>query len=69
MTPRPIIQVLDNDGYAVFNREVQRKPIISEAVAYQMVSMLADVVDVGTGAAVQISGRALPCRGQDRHNR
>jgi penicillin-binding protein 1A len=51
--------VLDNDGYAVFNREVQRKPIISEAVAYQMVSMLADVVDVGTGAA-SISGRAPP---------
>ena len=69
VTPRPIIQVLDNDGYAVFNREVERKPVISEAVAYQMVSMLADVVDVGTGAAARIARRALPRRRQDRHDR
>jgi 1A family penicillin-binding protein len=64
VTPRPIIQVLDNDGYAVFNREVQRKPIISEAVAYQMVSMLADVVDVGTGAAVRTLGVRFPAAGK-----
>ena len=64
VTPRPIIQVLDNDGYAVFNREVQRKPIISEAVAYQMVSMLADVVDVGTGAAARSLGVRFPAAGK-----
>ena len=40
MTPRPIVQVLDNDGYAVLNRPVQRTLVLSEAVAYQMVSML-----------------------------
>ena len=62
--PRPIVQVLDNDGYAVFNREVQRKPILSEGVAYQMVSMLADVVDVGTGAAARSLGVRFPIAGK-----
>ena len=64
VTPRPIIQVLDNDGYAVFNRDVERKPVISEAVAYQMVSMLADVVDVGTGAAARSLGVRFPAAGK-----
>jgi 1A family penicillin-binding protein len=64
VTPRPIIQVLDNDGYAVFNRDVQRKPVISESVAYQMVSMLADVVDVGTGAAARSLGVRFPAAGK-----
>ena len=62
--PRPIVQVLDNDGYAVFNREVERKPVLSEAVSYQMVSMLADVVDVGTGAAVRSLGVRFPVAGK-----
>ncbi|HZA96120.1 MAG TPA: transglycosylase domain-containing protein, partial [Burkholderiaceae bacterium] len=64
VTPRPIIQVLDDDGYAVLNREVDRKPVISEAVAYQMVSMLADVVDVGTGAAARSFGVRFPAAGK-----
>ena len=64
VSPRPITQVLDNDGYAVFNREVQRKPVISEAVAYQMVSMLADVVDIGTGAAARSLGVRFPAAGK-----
>jgi membrane carboxypeptidase/penicillin-binding protein len=54
--PRSIRQVLDSDGYATVNNPVQRKPILSEAAAYQMVSMLADVVDVGTGAAARSLG-------------
>ena len=64
VTPRPIIQVLDNDGYAVLNREVERKPVISEAIAYQMVSMLADVVDVGTGASARSLGVRFPAAGK-----
>jgi 1A family penicillin-binding protein len=64
VTPRPVIQVLDNDGYAVLNREVERKPVISEAVAYQMVSMLADVVDLGTGASARSLGVRFPAAGK-----
>ncbi len=62
--PRPIVQVLDNDGYAVLNRQVERKPVLSEAVAYQMVSMLADVVDIGTGAAARSLGVRFPAGGK-----
>ncbi len=62
--PRPIIQVLDNDGYAVLNRPIERTPVLSEAVAYQMVSMLADVVDMGTGAAVRSLGVRFPAAGK-----
>ena len=64
VTPRPILRVLDADGYAVFNPEVQRKPILSEAVAYQMVSMLTDVVDLGTGAAARNLGVRFPAAGK-----
>ncbi len=64
VTPRPLIQVLDNDGYAVLNREVERKPVISEAIAYQMVSMLTDVVDVGTGASARSLGVRFPAAGK-----
>ncbi len=64
VAPRPIVQVIDADGYAVLSREVRRKPIISEAVAYQMVSMLSEVVDTGTGAAVRSLGVRFPVAGK-----
>lgn len=64
VAPRPILQVLDSDGYAVFNQEVQRKPVIFEAIAYQMISMLADVVDTGTGAAARSLGVRFPVAGK-----
>jgi penicillin-binding protein 1A len=62
--PRPILQVLDNDGYAVLNREIERRPVLSEGVAFQMVSMLSDVVDTGTGASVRSLGVRFPVAGK-----
>ena len=62
--PRSIVQVLDADGYAVLNQEVARKPVLSEAVAHQMISMMADVVDIGTGAAVRTLGVRFPVAGK-----
>jgi penicillin-binding protein 1A len=64
VVPRSITQVLDNDGYAMLNNPIRRKPILSEAVAYQMVSMLGDVVDVGTGAAARSLGVRFPVGGK-----
>ena len=64
VTSRPILQVLDGDGYAVFNQDVQRTRVLSEAVAYQMVSMLADVVDTGTGSAARSLGVRFPAAGK-----
>jgi len=64
VTPRPIARVLDTDGDEVFNQAVQRTAVLSDAVAYQMVSMLTDVVDTGTGAAVRTLGVRFPVGGK-----
>ena len=57
--PRGIVRVLDASGDQVFEREVSRERIISEPVAFQMTSMLRDVIERGTGAPA----RALGVRG------
>ena len=64
VTPRSIVQVLDANGYAMFTQEVERRPVISDAVAYQMVSILSDVIDTGTGAAARSLGVRFPAAGK-----
>ena len=62
--PRPIVEVLDPDGSAVLTHEVNREPVMSEATAFQMVSMLEDVLDTGTGAAARSLGVRFPAAGK-----
>lgn len=57
--PRGMVSVLDADGDEIFNRPVERQRIIGEGSAFQMVTMLRDVIDRGTGS----SARALGVRG------
>ena len=57
--PRGMISVFDSGGRQVFDRPVDRTQIVSPAVAFQMTSMLRDVIERGTGA----SARALGVRG------
>jgi penicillin-binding protein 1A len=57
--PRGMIAVFDSGGRQVFDRPVERTQLIAPAVAFQMTSMLRDVVERGTGA----SARALGVRG------
>src|SRR5476649_37588 len=57
--PRAILQVFDGNGDEVLNRPVSRDSVIDPTVAYQMVSMLRDVVDRGTASPV----RGLGVRG------
>lgn len=64
VAPRPIVRVLDSDGYAVLNVAVTRKPVLSEATAFQMVSILEDVIDTGTGAAARSLGVRFPAGGK-----
>jgi len=54
--PRGIISVYDAGGTEVLDRPVQRARIISPEVAFQMTSMLRDVVERGTGSAVRTLG-------------
>jgi 1A family penicillin-binding protein len=57
--PRGILGVYDASGTQVFDQPIARRRVIEPDVAFQMVSMLRDVVDRGTG----LPARALGVRG------
>jgi 1A family penicillin-binding protein len=57
--PRGFSSVTDAEGDAVLTPAVMRRRVISEPVAYQMATMLRDVVDRGTAS----QARALGVRG------
>jgi len=54
--PRGIVAVHNGQGAVVHRVHLERERILSEQVAFQMVSMLQDVVDRGTGAAARRYG-------------
>jgi 1A family penicillin-binding protein len=54
--PRGLISVTDASGEIVHRMHLEREQVLPEDVAYQMVSMLQDVVDRGTGAAARRYG-------------
>src|SRR5262249_41751411 len=58
-TPRGLLSVADGEGTSVFSQPAETSSVISPQVAFQMVSMLRDVVDRGTGS----DARALGVRG------
>ncbi|MDR1990220.1 MAG: PBP1A family penicillin-binding protein [Acidobacteriaceae bacterium] len=62
--PRPLVSVVDDRGGTVMSWEASVTPVISETVAYQMVTMLRDVVDRGTGRAARASGVRGPIAGK-----
>ena len=51
--PHGILRVTDADGVAVFEDAPQPQRVISPQTAFQMVSMLEDVIDRGTGTAAR----------------
>jgi 1A family penicillin-binding protein len=62
--PRGIVTVLDAGGSEVLRREVQSERVVSPAVAFQMVSMLQEVVESGTAAGVRTMGLVGPFGGK-----
>ena len=62
--PRSIASVIDADGGTALENEVKRERVISDEVAYQMVSMLEDVVERGTGASARSLGVTFPAAGK-----
>jgi 1A family penicillin-binding protein len=54
--PRAIVSVLDADGSTALRNPVRAERVISPQTAFQMVSMLADVIDRGTGSAARTQG-------------
>jgi len=63
--PRGIARVIDADGGVAFDNPVNEERVISEEVAFQMVSMLEDVVDRGTGSPARTTyGVRFPVAGK-----
>jgi 1A family penicillin-binding protein len=64
VAPRAIVRVLDADGGVAMDTPIQTERVISAETAFQLVSMLGDVVDRGTGVAVRRAGIGFPVGGK-----
>jgi penicillin-binding protein 1A len=62
--PRGMLQVFDAGGSLVFDEPIERTPVLSEPVAFQMVALLRGVVDSGTATAARTLGVAGPIAGK-----
>lgn len=63
-TPRGLTRVVDAHGSVVFEEDAPPRRVLSEDAAFQMVTMLQDVVDRGTGSAVRSLGIRSPVAGK-----
>jgi 1A family penicillin-binding protein len=61
---RGIVSVLDASGAQVLDRAVDRERVVSPAVAFQMTSMLQDVIERGTGSQARALGVRGPVAGK-----
>ena len=62
--PRGVIRVFDSGGRQVLDRPVQGEQLISVEAAYQMTSMLRDVIERGTGTPARALGVRGPVGGK-----
>lgn len=62
--PRGILKVADANGTSVYSASVDKKAVLEDAVAFQMISMLRDVIDRGTGSPARAAGVAGPVAGK-----
>jgi 1A family penicillin-binding protein len=62
--PRGIVRVIDADGSTTYDNPSQSERVISPETAFQMVSMLEDVMDRGTASASRGWGIRFPSGGK-----
>ena len=62
--PRGILSVADANGTSVYSSSIERNVVVDDAVAFQMVSMLRDVVDRGTANGARTAGVVGPIGGK-----
>jgi 1A family penicillin-binding protein len=62
--PRDLARVRDADGSTAFAQKIEGERVIAPEVAYQMVTMLRDAIDRGTGSPVRQLGIRFPAGGK-----
>ena len=62
--PRDIARVRDADGNTAYEQAIEGDRVIEPAVAYQMVTMLRDAIDRGTGSPARQLGIRFPVGGK-----
>jgi 1A family penicillin-binding protein len=62
--PRAITDAVDADGEVAFRTAPVVRRVLSDAVAFQTVSMLRDVIDRGTGSGARSLGVRVPAGGK-----
>ena len=62
--PRGITSVIDADGGSAYDNRPQTERVLSPETAYQMVSMLEDVINRGTASAARQWGIRFPAGGK-----
>ncbi|MGD9902895.1 MAG: transglycosylase domain-containing protein [Vicinamibacterales bacterium] len=64
VAPRDITRVVDADGDIAHSQPVASERVLAPEVAFQMVTMLEDVVDRGTASAARRAGLRFPVGGK-----
>ena len=62
--PRSMVGVFDSGGRQVFDAPIEREQLISPQAAFQLTSMLRDVIERGTGTPVRTLGVRGPVAGK-----
>jgi membrane carboxypeptidase/penicillin-binding protein len=66
LVPKPMLirRVEDRDGHVLYDARPESSQAISDTTAFLMSSMLADVINAGTGARARSLGFTLPAAGK-----
>jgi penicillin-binding protein 1A len=64
VTPKGIASVIDAQGAEAWEHNDGKSRVMSEETAFQMVSLMRDVIDRGTGAAARARGINFPAGGK-----
>src|SRR5438093_2083721 len=62
--PRAIVRILDDGGGTAYENPLELRRVLSEPVAFQALTMLRDVVDMGTAASARSFGLRIPAGGK-----
>jgi penicillin-binding protein 1A len=62
--PQAIVSVTDAHGSEVWDEDTDRRRVMSEETAFQMVSLMRDVIDRGTGSGARARGVNFPAGGK-----